>query len=105
MYGTRENGHAGSTMVGTRFGTEISAVDGKLLLGPKLGYEICVVFLSLRGSLLAYIQQNKQADWRLLPEIGLSGAGFCNLMYGMAIPITGKTIIPPEHRITLTFNI
>lgn len=92
-------------IIGYRIGLETNFKNKEsFIIAPKIGYEISITFFTVRLSALNYFK-NKQSEFRLLPELGLSIGGSINLTYGYGISI-GNTINDiSNHRLGLSFNI
>ncbi|RAJ13416.1 hypothetical protein LY08_01933 [Olleya aquimaris] len=109
LLGTVYNNQSGYIpMVGAtgfRVGIETNLKSNEnFIIAPKLGYEISVTYFSIRLSALNYFQ-NKQSEFRLLPEAGISIGGLINLTYGYGIGF-GQTIHGiSNHRLSLSFNL
>ena len=86
-------------------GTEYSWQRDQFILGPKISYEINPLIATVRLSFVYYTDFNT-SDPRLIPEIGLSMAGFINVLYGRAMPLsTNHFSSIGKNRITLSFNL
>lgn len=93
-------------MTGTRIGVESNFRSGEeFIIAPKIGYEISLVAVVARLTALNYFQ-NKHAEFRLLPEVGISLGGNINLTYGYNFRLTPRKITDiSNHRMCLSFNI
>lgn len=90
---------------GWRLGAESNFKGGEdYIIAPKIGYEMSITFFSLRLSALNYFQ-NKQSEFRILPELGLSIGGFVNLTYGYGISFGNSINGISNHRLGLSFNL
>lgn len=93
-------------IVGTRIGFESNfKYDKDFIIAPKVGYEISMILVSLRLSAANYFQ-NKESEFRIIPEMGLSFGGAINLTYGYGFSLNHSDINGlSNHRLSLTFNI
>ena len=91
---------------GFRIGFETNLRDGhNHTIAPKIGYEISATVFMVRLSAINYFQ-NKNSEFRLLPEIGISMLGWVNLTYGYGIPFNnGNLNNVSHHRVGLSFNL
>ena len=90
---------------GPYIGVESNFNSKNYIYGFKAGYQIAMLPISLRGSVVNYID-NKQSDLRLLPEIGLSFLGIVNLNYGYNIPLLHfQSNSIAKHRLSLVINL
>lgn len=106
MYAQTASNHTGLGFRGPRVGIETNFSFDNFTFAPKLGYEISVLFLCLRGSGVGYVDSSKQLDLRLLPEAGLSFFGLANLTYGYSIPLLSyEAVNVGRHRLALSFNL
>lgn len=90
---------------GPFIGFESNFNQNNWIYGIKSGYQVAGLFLSLRGSLINYID-NGHSDLRILPEIGLSFLGIANLNYGYNLPLLNfESSLLSRHRISLVINL
>ncbi len=90
---------------GPYIGVESNFNSKNHIYGFKAGYQIAMLPISLRGSVVNYMD-NKQSDLRLLPEIGLSFLGIVNLNYGYNIPLLAfQSNSIAKHRLSLVINL
>lgn len=88
---------------GVRIGVES---DFNRTIAPKIGCEIAATVVTLRLSGIQYFQ-DKNSEFRLIPEFGYCIGGWINLTYGYGISFktnTGLTDIG-RHRVCLSFNL
>jgi hypothetical protein len=92
-------------ITGPFIGIESNFDKNNWIYGVKAGYQLAGYFLSLRGSVINYID-NGHSDLRVLPEIGLSFLGVANLNYGYNIPLLNyESKLLSRHRISLVINL
>ena len=105
MYAETAMNHTGFGIYGPKLGVEANFSSTNFIFAPKLGFEVDVLFFSLRASAISYIEDGN-ADLRLLPEFGFSFLGLANLTYGYGIPVLSYRVEDVScHRVTLTFNL
>lgn len=86
---------------GIRIGIES---DCNRTIAPKIGYEFALLGLDLKLSAANYYQ-DKNSEFRIIPEIGLSMGGWVNLTYGYGISFKDRDITDiGHHRVSLSFN-
>ncbi|MES2766097.1 MAG: hypothetical protein V4642_09525 [Bacteroidota bacterium] len=91
--------------VGIRLGSEFILLNRDILLGPKLGMELVISALGIRGSLITYLQSGMKTDVVFLAEYGIALGGMGNFMYGYSIPITQGNKNLTRKRFTLSINL
>jgi hypothetical protein len=95
----------GNAFFGPRAGVEMNFSPDHFICAPRIGYELSGMLISLRANTLVYLD-GAVADWRVLPEAGLSLFGAIDLTYGYAIPLLPDRVPGINgHRISLIFNI
>lgn len=105
MYAETAMNHTGLGIYGPKVGVEVNFDSKNFIYAPKLGFEVDVLFFSLRASAVSYIDKG-DVDLRILPEVGLSFFGLANLTYGYSIPtLNYRAHDVSRHRVTLTFNL
>ncbi|MCF6131352.1 hypothetical protein [Flavobacterium wongokense] len=74
-------------------------------IAPKIGYEYAILGLDLKLTAANYFQ-DKNSEFRIIPEIGLSIGGWASLTYGYGIPLNdGNLTDIGYHRVGLSFNL
>lgn len=87
---------------GVRIGVES---DLNKTIAPKIGYEFALLAVTLRLSAANYFQ-NKDSEFRLIPEFGFCIGGWVNLTYGYGISLNHGNITDiGHHRVALSFNL
>lgn len=105
MYAETAMNNTGFGIYGPKLGVEMNFDSDNFIYAPKLGFEVDVLFFSVRGSAVSYINHG-DVDLRLLPEVGLSFFGLANLTYGYGFPVLKHEVRDvSRHRVTLTFNL
>ncbi|MFC0605983.1 hypothetical protein [Winogradskyella pulchriflava] len=90
---------------GFRAGVETNLRSNEdFIIAPKLGYEISLTFFSVRLSALNYFH-NKESEFRILPELGVSLGGMFNLTYGYGISFKNPINDISNHRLSLSINL
>lgn len=90
---------------GMRLTSEFTTDRNNLIIGPKISYEYVYVLGGFRIGMIDYRQSNKN-DFRFVPEIGISYAGFIDLFYGVNIPIGYERISTISFsRLSLVINL
>jgi hypothetical protein len=91
---------------GYRIGFESNFRSGNnYIIAPKVGYEYSLLVLVARISAVNYFQ-NKNSEFRLLPEIGITFLGEINLTYGFGIRFNQGNIDGlSKHRIGISINL
>lgn len=90
---------------GFKLGMEANLKSGNnFIIAPKIGYELSITFFSLKLSAINYFQ-DKQSEFRLLPETGISIGGLINLTYGYGISFGQSINGISNHRFSLNFNL
>ncbi len=86
-------------------GSEISYLDGEVLLGPKFVVEGNYVFIAGRLNSTYYINSRKE-EFILTPEVGLTFFNIVNLYYGYNFRFKEKVFDRiSSHRFTFSINI
>ncbi len=90
---------------GFRLGAESSTIGvDNYTIAPKIGYEYCPMFFSLRLSGAVYFQ-NDNIQPRIIPELGLSLSTFINITYGYGFNLSHSNIQDlSHHRLTISVN-
>jgi hypothetical protein len=105
MYSEIIMSHGVSAIWGPRVGVEANFKQDNFIYAPKIGYELSATFFVFRANMVSYIDKSK-VDLRILPEAGISLAGFFNLTYGYGIPtLNYESPEVTRHRFTLTANL
>jgi hypothetical protein len=92
-------------ITGPFIGIESNFDQSNWIYGVKAGYQLAGLFLSLRGSMINYVE-NGHSDLRILPEIGISFLGIANLNYGYNIPLLNyESNLLSRHRLSLVINL
>lgn len=105
MYAETAMNNTGLGIYGPRLGVEVNFDSDNFIYAPKLGFEVDVLFLSVRANAVSYIDSG-DVDLRILPEVGFSFFGLANLTYGYGIPVLNHRVEDiSRHRVTLTFNL
>jgi len=105
MYAETAMQHSGLGIYGPRLGVGMNFNADDFIFAPKLGFEIDVIFLSVRANAVGYINRG-DVDLRLLPELGVSFFGLANLIYGYGIPVLSSELgSVSRHSVTLTVNL
>lgn len=105
MYAETAMNNTGLGIYGPKLGVEMNFSSDNFIYAPKLGFEVDVLFFSVRANAVSYIEDGS-VDLRLLPEVGFSFFGLANLTYGYGIPVLDHRVEDiSRHRVTLTFNL
>lgn len=79
--------------------------DDKLILGPKIGYEITAGLIGIAGDITYYSDFDREA-LAVTPRAGISILGFVNLFYGRNIPLSDFWFEAiDKNRFSLVFNL
>jgi hypothetical protein len=89
---------------GQRYTTEVSYLNNKLFIAPKIGYELNSSLIAMRANIMVYTDFQR-TDLRFRPEIGLTFFGLGQLVYSVNIPLTPQEMNELAfHQFSLTFN-
>lgn len=96
----------GNAFPGVRLGVETNFRQGSDgYFAPKAGFELSGMIICLRGTAMACVQRSG-IQFRLVPEIGVSLAGFVNLTYGYAFALNRPEGFGlAHHRVALSLNL
>ncbi len=79
--------------------------DEKLVIGPKLGYEVTAGLLGLAADVTCYSNFGQQS-FVFTPRAGLSIMGFVDLFYGINLPLSDfQFSFINKNRFSLVFNL
>ena len=79
--------------------------DDRLVIGPKVGYEITAGLLGLAADVTCYSNFGQEA-FVFTPRAGLSIMGFVNLFYGVNLPLSDFQFnFINKNRFSLVFNL
>jgi hypothetical protein len=90
---------------GIRIGVESNMkYDKDFIIAPKIGYEFSMSVLVFRINALNYFQ-NRNSNFYIYPEVGISLGGSVNLTYGYNSLKNNDIIGLSKHRIGLSINL
>ncbi|MDR0660537.1 MAG: hypothetical protein LBG19_07015 [Prevotellaceae bacterium] len=105
MYAETATNNTGLGIYGPKLGIEMNFSSDSFIYASKLGFEVDVLFFSVRANAVSYIKDGN-VDLRLLPEVGFGFFGLANLTYGYGIPVLNYRVEDvSRYRVTLTFNL
>lgn len=79
--------------------------DDKVIVGPKVGYEITAGLVGVAAD-FTYYSDFERGAWAFTPRAGLSIMGFVNLFYGRKIDVSDFQFEGIEkNRFSLVFNL
>ncbi|HBS85727.1 MAG TPA: hypothetical protein DEA97_04180 [Bacteroidales bacterium] len=88
---------------GLNIGTEISFINGKINVVPKVSIELYPLLIANRYNFLLY-SENGKSSLKFRPEFGFGIKGYIYIMYGYNIPFTNKEVLPVHHNLTMGIN-
>lgn len=79
--------------------------EDKLIVGPKVGYEVTAGLLGVAADVTCYSNFGQEA-FVFTPRAGLSIMGFVNLFYGINLPLSDFQFnFISKNRFSLVFNL
>jgi hypothetical protein len=89
---------------GIKIGSEFNVGPDNFVIGPKIGYELDLLFFGGSINFVDYTDFKTQ-DFRFMPEVGFSILGRVNLFYSYSIPLGENKISGVgSNRLGLTVN-
>jgi hypothetical protein len=89
-------------VAGFRIGIES---DLNKTIAPKFGVELALLAVTVRLSAANYYQ-DKNSEFRIIPEFGYCVGGWVNLTYGYGISLNGRNLTDiGHHRVAISFNL